>query len=324
MKILLTGGAGYIGSVLTNELLLNGHEVYVADILWFNKSTPLIHYNNPNYNFYKTDVRDKNAISKLLEKVDFIIHPAAIVGDPASKKFPELTKEINEIAAKNVIDVAAESKVKGFIFFSTCSNYGISNDGLANEDTQLNPLSLYAETKVNIEKYLQENSKNLNWVIGRLSTVYGISPRMRFDLTVNEFALKGFKDKYIDIFRPESYRPYVHVYDLSKIITEIINNFQTVKNNVFNIGFPGENYRKIEIANAVNKYIPETKIDILKEGGDNRDYQVDFTKLSKFLDVEKNYDVEKSVKETIEALEMGLFGNTNKKEFSNTTPDIEE
>ncbi|MFP4180584.1 MAG: NAD-dependent epimerase/dehydratase family protein [Spirochaetaceae bacterium] len=322
MKILIPGGAGYIGSVLATELLKHGHELRVVDLLWFNRSTPLIHYSNPSYEFIRDDITKDEVIDRSLEGVDFVIYPAAVVGDPASNKYPELTKETNEIAAKKIIKRASKYGLKGFVYFSTCSNYGISGDELANEDTNLNPLSLYAETKVNVERYLQQEVSDMDWVIGRLSTVYGIGPRMRFDLTVNEFALKGFMEKYIDIYRPESYRPYVHVYDLSRIINTIVDKFDGLKNNVFNIGFPGENYKKIQIAEAVKKYLPDTQIDILKSGGDDRDYQVDFSKLHRFLDIDKVYDVDKSVEETIRALEDKLFGDTSREVFSNTTPNF--
>jgi nucleoside-diphosphate-sugar epimerase len=297
--------------------------VRVLDLLWFDRGTPLIHYSNPNYEFYRKDITKDAVIEEALQGVDFVIYPAAVVGDPASKKYPELTRQTNEVAAKKIIDRAAQLGVKGFFFFSTCSNYGIAGDALATEETELNPLSLYAETKVNTEHYLQEKARGLDWLIGRLSTVYGIGARMRFDLTVNEFALKGFREQYIDIFRPQSYRPYVHVYDLSRIVSSLVDDFERVKNNVFNIGFPGENYQKIKIAEAVQRYLPETKVEILKEGGDERDYQVDFSKLHRHLSIEKLYDVEKSVRETVVALKEGLFGDPSRELFSNTTPNFD-
>jgi nucleoside-diphosphate-sugar epimerase len=323
MKILITGGAGYIGSVLTNLALQNGHSVVAVDHLWFNEHIPLIHLSNPDYTFIKGDIRDKSVIEGAMQNIDFVIHTAAVVGDPASKLFPEDTKSINETASYQLIDLARERKVKGFIFFSTCSNYGIAND-LATEETPLSPLSLYAESKVNVERYLTEKVKDMDWVIGRLSTIYGASPRMRFDLTVNDFTLNGWKKKYLDIFLPESYRPYIHVFDLANVMMNIIANFGTVKNNVFNIGFPGENYQKIQIANTVKKYIPDVKIDILKEGGDKRDYQVDFSKLHKFISVKQIFNVDKSVAEIFEMLEKGYITDPDSPVYYNTTPKLSE
>lgn len=323
MKILITGGAGYIGSVLTNLALQNGHSVVAVDHLWFNESIPLIHLSNPNYQFVKGDICEKQVVEGAMQNIDFVIHTAAVVGDPASKLFPELTKKINEDASYHVIDLARERGVKGFIFFSTCSNYGIAND-LATEETALSPLSLYAESKVNVERYLMDKVKDMNWVIGRLSTIYGASPRMRFDLTVNDFTLNAWKKKYLDIFLPESYRPYIHVFDLANVMMNVIANFDKVKNNVFNIGFPGENYQKIQIANTVKKYIPDVKIDILKEGGDKRDYQVDFSKLHKFLSIKQIFNVDKSVAEIYEMLKNGYITNPEAPVYYNTTPKLKE
>ncbi len=245
MKLLITGGAGYIGSVITNLALQLGYQVKVIDTLWFKKDIPLIHLNNPNYQFIKGDICDKNITKKIIKDIDFIINAAAVVGDPASKKFPNLTYETNYEACINLAELAKKNEVKGFIFFSTCSNYGITN-GLANEETELNPLSIYAKAKVKSEEYLMNKINGLNWVICRLSTVYGASPRMRFDLTVNDFTMNAYMKKYLDIFLPYSYRAYIHVYDLAKVIIELIKNFEKIKNNVFNVGFSGENYQKIQ------------------------------------------------------------------------------
>lgn len=321
MKILITGGAGYIGSVITNLALQNGHEVVAVDHIWFNDQIPLIHLSNPRYTFIKGDIRNKEVVASAIKGVDFVIHTAAVVGDPASKLFPEETKSINEDASYQLIDLARQEKIKGFIFFSTCSNYGVAND-LATEESELRPLSLYAESKVNVEKYLIEKVKDMNWVIGRLSTIYGASPRMRFDLTVNDFTLNAWKKQYLDIFLPESYRPYIHVFDLANIMMHVIADFDKVKNNVFNIGFPGENYQKIQIAEIVKKYIPETKIDILKEGGDKRDYQVDFSKLHRFLNVKQIFNVDKSVAEIYEMLSKGYITDPESPVYYNTTPKL--
>lgn len=321
MKILITGGAGYIGSVITNLALQNGHEVVAVDHIWFNEQIPLIHLSNPRYTFIKGDIRNKDVVASAIKGIDFVIHTAAVVGDPASKLFPEDTKSINEDASYQLIDLARQEKIKGFIFFSTCSNYGVAND-LATEESELRPLSLYAESKVNVEKYLIEKVKDMNWVIGRLSTIYGASPRMRFDLTVNDFTLNAWKKQYLDIFLPESYRPYIHVFDLANIMMHVIADFDKVKNNVFNIGFPGENYQKIQIAEIVKKYIPETKIDILKEGGDKRDYQVDFSKLHRFLNVKQIFNVDKSVAEIYEMLSKGYISDPESPVYYNTTPKL--
>jgi nucleoside-diphosphate-sugar epimerase len=321
MKLLITGGAGNVGSVLTGMALRQDHQVRVVDALWFDKKVPLLFYNDPRFEFIRGDIRDEKLMNECVKGIDFVIHAAAVVGDPASKLFPEITKEINHDAAINLINVCGRSRVKGFIFLSTCSNYGVSSE-LANESTVLKPLSLYAETKVNVEKYLMEHKNGPSWLIGRLSTVYGVSPRIRFDLTVNDFAMNGYRNKFLDIFLPLSYRPYVHVWDLAKILLALLADFDNVKNNVYNIGFPGENYQKIKIAEAVKKHLPEVKINIVKEGGDLRDYQVDFSKVHKVVRVKREYDAERSVKQFVHLFKQGVISDFDNPAYYNTSPDL--
>lgn len=321
MKLLIAGGAGYIGSVITNLALQKGYQVRVIDTLWFKKDIPLIHLNNPNYEFIRGDICDKKILKGIIKDIDFIINAAAVVGDPASKKFPDLTYQTNYEACINLAEVARKNKVKGFIFFSTCSNYGIA-DGLADEETELKPLSAYAKTKVKAEEHLMSKINGLDWIIGRLSTVYGVSPRMRFDLTVNDFTMNAYMKKYLDIFLPHSHRPYIHVYDVANIIMELLKNFEKVKNNVFNIGFNGENYQKIQIANIIKEYIPDTKIEIVKAGSDLRDYQVNFSKLKKLLNIKNTYTVKNGVMEIFEMLKNKIIIDPYKDYYDNTFPDI--
>jgi len=321
MQLLITGGAGYIGSVITDLALQHNHKVRVIDTLWFKKDVPQIHSNNPDYEFVKGDIRDVALVRKALHDVDFVIHACAVVGDPASEKFPDLTYKINYEASVDIINLAQEYGVKGFIFFSTCSNYGISK-GLACEKTSLKPLSLYAETKVDVEKHLMEEIKNLNWIICRLATVYGVSPRMRFDLTVNDFTMNSYMKKYLDVYLPHTHRPYIHVCDVAKVVMQMLENFQSAKNNVFNVGFNKENYRKIEISNVVKEFVPETKIEIVKKGKDLRDYRVGFSKLQRFLSINNTFTVKDGVKEILRLFENNVITDPYESCFYNTTPDF--
>lgn len=321
-KILITGGAGFIGTVISTLALEAGYSVKAVDLLWFNQEIPASLTANPNFSFVKKDIRQIKLMDDVLKDVDFIIHTAAVVGEPASKKFPDLTHDINFKASIELISKAIEYGVKGFVFFSTCSNYGIS-DGVVNEKMLLKPLSLYAKTKVDVEKFLMDNNANLDWVICRLSTVYGCSPRMRFDLTVNDFTMNAYMKKYLDIFLPYSFRPYIHVSDVANVIIELIKNFDKVKNDVFNIGFHGENYQKIEIADIVKKFVPDTKIEIVKKGMDLRDYQVDFSKLQKSLNIKNNFTVQDGVKEVLKLLENKTIADPYQNCYYNTTPAFE-
>lgn len=321
MKILITGGAGYIGSVLTGLGLSRNHQVRAVDCLWFDQTIPLSYSQYPDYEFIRGDFTDPYVLESALEGVDLVIHTAAVVGDPASKKYPELTRKTNDEGTIALINKARAKGVRGFVFFSTCSNYGVA-DTLATEETPLKPLSLYAQTKVNVERYLIDSVSDMKWIIGRLSTVYGLSPRMRFDLTVNDFMMNAYRSKKLDIFFPESYRPYIHVFDLANVVLELAERMDSLGRQVFNIGFNGENYRKIQIANEVKRLVPDLNIEILKQGGDLRDYQVDFAKLSKVISYKPEFNVKKGLKKLNSYLQMKLIDDYDNPVFYNTSPRI--
>ena len=320
-NLLITGGAGYIGSVMSDWALRSGHHVKVVDLLWFKKDTPLCFLNHPDYRFIKGDIRNQALVPELLKDVDYIIHLAAVVGDPAAKKFPELTRSVNYDATVNLIQAAQERKVKGFIFFSTCSNYGVAK-GIADENSSLNPLSLYAKTKVDVEHYLRD-AKGIDWLICRLSTVYGISPRMRFDLTVNDFTLNAYKSRALDIYQPYTYRPYINTDDVARIIMEMLRDFPRIKNNIFNVGFADGNYQKIKIAEIIKEFLPDLKINLIKSGEDLRDYQVDFSKFKRFLKIDNPRTVTDGVKDLLNVLESQLVADPGEHCYYNTLPDLE-
>ena len=220
MKILITGGLGYVGSSITEYLLSKGFEVTVLDILMFNNNQLESFKNKKKFKFYKENISNIGLLKKIFskEKFDTIIHLAAIVGDPACKTNPDLTIKTNLIGSKNIFNLSKKFKIKNFIFFSTCSNYGMSkNSQLLKETSNLKPLSLYAKTKVQFENFLQKDKSNIKKTILRISTLYGVSPRMRFDLTINEFILKSFLNKKLEIYHPDTWRPYLNLKDLNFI-----------------------------------------------------------------------------------------------------------
>ena len=321
MKLMITGGAGYLGSVLTGLALTHQCEVIAVDALWYNNSVPLSYLHNPGYRFIKADVADILNNRELFGGIDYIIHTAAVVGEPASNKFPDLTRKVNYDTSCRLIDTARASNVKGFIFLSTCSNYGVA-DGLATEESPLKPLSLYAETKINVERYLMEMSGRPDWVICRLSTLYGSSPRMRLDLTVNDFTMNAYMKKYLDVFLPYTYRPYIHVYDAARTIMKIVETFQDVKNDVFNVGFNSENYQKIAIAETIREYLPDTKVEVVDKGSDLRDYRVDFSKLEDRLNMKRNYGVNEGVREIISIMQNGVVTDPYEGKYFNTNITI--
>lgn len=321
MKILITGGAGFVGSAITRHFLTFGWDVNVLDVLWFDQNVPNLFKQCPGYSFLKGSISDEDSLKKSLEGVDYVIHAAAVVGDPASKKYPELTQKTNYEGSLNLIKHVSRSSAKGLVFLSTCSNYGIA-DGIANEGTVLKPLSAYSETKVNVERHLMDKTKDLDWVICRLSTVYGASSRMRFDLTVNDFAAHGYIDKKLEVFLPLTFRPYIHVQDVAQTMFAVINNFAKVRKNVFNVGFNTENYQKIKIAEIVRSHLPDLNIITVSSGVDARDYQVDFSKLKNMLGVQRRWDVSLGVKEVLDLLRRGEIRDINEAKFYNTNPNL--
>jgi len=280
-RILVTGGGGYVGSVVTLGLLKAGYAVTVIDNLTHSGDGVLSFYGDADYEFVKADIRDYEKVRGTLKKVVAVIHLAAIVGDPASKKFPKDTVEINKEASIQLIDMAQEAGIGRFIFFSTCSNYGIADfQKLSDEETPLKPISLYAETKVAVEKYLlAQKHPGFSPLVLRVSTVFGCSPRMRFDLTINQFVMEAIRDRKLVIFSPKAWRPYIHIRDVADAVLACIQAEESkVRREVYNLGRNDMSFTKMEIATLVQKMIPGTEVEIKGAGTDLRDYRVDFSK----------------------------------------------
>lgn len=319
MKFLITGAAGYIGSMLSYYLVSKGYEVVGVDKLLHGGKSLLGLMNNGKFKLIVEDIANIESYEKYIGDDTIIVNLAAIVGEPASRKMPEETKKTNLHATKKLIDLANKRKVKKFIFVSTCSNYGLVKDQeYADENSALNPLSLYAETKVEMEKYLiNEVKDNMNWTILRFATVYGISPRPRFDLTVNDFTMTAFKDKKLVVFLPHSNRPYVHVFDISRAIDLVINNFEKTKNEIYNVGDTKENYQKIKIVEEVKKLIPELEVEFVEKGNDLRDYKVNFDKIKKDLGFQITKTVPEGIKEVYETIRNGIIKDFDNPEYYN-------
>jgi nucleoside-diphosphate-sugar epimerase len=306
-KILVTGAAGYIGSVLTRQLLSKGYSVIAYDSLLFGGESLISVYNNPNLNFVKGDIRDRDKIESVVKESDAVLHLAAIVGDPACAKQPDLAKEVNWKSTKQLFDLSCSyANVKRFIFASTCSNYGkVENDEFVNEDSPLNPVSLYAELKVKFEKYLLESTTRDDFIVTslRFATVYGISPRMRFDLTVNEFIREVAFEKELQIFGEQFWRPYTHVEDLARSCVMVLEaSTEKVNHNVFGVGDTSENYQKKVIAEEILKIVPSANIKYVQKNEDPRDYRVDFSKIRNEL----GFSVVNTLPQCISAIYMFL------------------
>lgn len=295
-KILITGAAGYIGSVLTRQLLNKGYKVRGLDILNFGGESLLSIYNHPNFEFIKGDIRKREDLIEAIKDIWAVIHLAAIVGDPACAKQPEIAEQTNWIASKNFFDLCNEKdNIKKFIFASTCSNYGkMEGDGFVNEESPLNPVSLYAKLKVKFENYILKSETRNDFIPTalRFSTVYGISPRIRFDLTVNEFVRELAFDRELVIFGEQFWRPYCHVDDLARACILVLeSDTHKVDHNIFGVGDKKENYQKKILADELLKIYPKGKIKYVHKDEDPRDYRVDFSKIKNEL----NFKITKTV-----------------------------
>ena len=322
MKILVTGGAGYIGSVLVRQLLKKGYKVRVMDSLKFGGDALYDVMLHPNFEFLKGDIRNKDDVQKALKEIDGIAHLAAIVGDPACKKFSEEAEETNWKGSVALFEAAEQAGVKRFVFASTCSNYGKmpDPDQFVTEDSELNPVSLYARLKVKYEKYLIEERKNSNICSTalRFSTVYGFSPRIRFDLTVNEFTRNATIKGQQEIWGAQFWRPYCHVDDLARAVVLI---FESDENNVcsrvFNVGSTEENYNKGMIIEEVCKVLPDTKVNYIEMNEDPRDYRVNFDRIKNELGYKITKKVPDGIKEIYTLLNTGIIIDPYSQKFRN-------
>jgi nucleoside-diphosphate-sugar epimerase len=321
-NILVTGGAGYIGSVLTRNLVLSKYNVKVLDSLVFGQDGISELVSNDSVNLFVGDIRNKEIIPDVLKEVDCVVHLAAIVGEPLCSKIPKAARQINEFATKHLIDSCKKSGVQRFIFASTCSNYG-SSLGFVNEDTPLESLSLYSETKVKSESYILDSKEdNFEPCILRFATAYGISPRMRFDLLVQEFIRDALIDKKISIFGPNHWRPLVHVDDIASACITAIENSSNISGEVYNVGDNEQNYTKMNLAELVQKYIPSSTIEVTESKQDLRNYKVSFDKIKNKLNFNVSKTVEDGILEILDQINNNIL-DPKDSQFSNLSKAVE-
>jgi nucleoside-diphosphate-sugar epimerase len=285
MKILVTGGAGYIGSSLVPLLLEDGHHVRVLDVLLHGGDSLLGVWSHPNFEFVHGDIRDPQVRKSALAQRDAVVHLAAIVGDPACARQPDVARSVNLDSSLALIEEARASGVSRFIFASTCSNYGKMKDSAryVDEDSELAPVSLYAETKVAVEKALLASGPTAAWCPTpmRFATVFGVSPRMRFDLTVNEFTMEMLTKKSLKVYGEQFWRPYVHVRDAARGIRLVLTSPpEKVGGCVFNVGDTGQNFQKQQLVEMIAPYAPEAVVEFVHKTEDPRDYRVAFTRIA--------------------------------------------
>ena len=264
-----------------------------------------------NYCFINGDMLNTEILKPLIEKAETVILLAGLVGDPITKKYPKESALINDKGVKNVIDLCADLNTKKFIFISTCSNYGlIKNNELADEKFELNPLSFYAKSKVNAEKYILslKDTTGMNPTILRFATAFGLSPRMRFDLTISEFTRELALGKELVVYDADTWRPYCHVKDFARLIQMVIEApIEKVSFEVFNAGGDVNNAKKKMIVDTIINKIPKGRVKYQEHGSDPRNYRVNFNKVESVIGFEPKYTIQDGVEELIGAINNHVF-----------------
>jgi nucleoside-diphosphate-sugar epimerase len=270
-KIFITGGAGYIGSALIPKLLDKGYKVTIYDCLFHGGNHLLPFFRNKNFNFIRGDIRDYKKLKESVRGQDVVVHLAALVGFPACRMNPKVAKDINVQGTKNLIKACA-NEFQPILYGSTGSNYGVVTD-VCTEETPLKPLSLYGETKTEAERLLLERGNSIAY---RFATAFGISPRIRFDLLINDFANKCKKDGYLVVYEKHFMRTFIHV-------TDIANSFvDKMIDNVYNVGSDSMNYSKEQVCNKIaEKTGAFVHFEEIGEDADKRNYVVSYDKINK-------------------------------------------
>ena len=316
--VLLIGGSGYIGCPVTSHLLAAGHLVTNLDRLVYQHGGAMLGYfPHPNYRFVKGDMGDAAALDQALEGVTDVVLLAGLVGDPITKKFPDESAAINDAALTACIDRLAGRGLERVILISTCSNYGlIGETEMADENFQLSPLSLYAKSKVAAERHLLSKRGTVDYhpTVLRFATAFGLAPRMRFDLTVNEFAREIYLDRGLVVFDAHTWRPYCHVKDFARLINRVLAfPPEDVAFEVFNAGGDANNHTKQSIVDLTLARLPGRTVSYQANSSDPRNYRVDFGKVRGRLHFEPRYSVADGIAEIVWALEAGLMSDVDER-----------
>ena len=314
--MLLVGGAGYIGPVVTRNLLISGANVVCLDLLMYDNEETISEFlTNPDYRFIHGDMANPKVLLSALDGITDVVILAGLVGDPITKSYPEESRLINELGIEHCINLLAGKGLEKVILISTCSNYGmIPDDVLADEDYPLNPLSAYARAKVSAEHHLLSKSEKLDYspVVLRFATAFGLAPRTRFDLTVNEFTRELALKRDLLVFDPDTWRPYCHVEDFGRLVTTVIYaTNETVSGQIFNAGGAKNIYTKRQIVESLLKEMPDSTITFQSQGSDPRNYRVDFTKVRERLNFEPIHSIESGIKELLIGFNVGNFDDVD-------------
>ena len=311
-KILITGGAGYLGSVFTRNLLKN-HEVIVYENLMYNQTSLVDLSNNPNFTFHYGDVREWSKLKYLVEQVDVVIPLAALVGFPLCEKDKDLATSINTTQIQNIVDILSDDQM--ILYPNTNSGYGIRGNGMVDETNELTPISHYGQTKCEAEDYIINESNGISF---RLATVFGVSSRMRTDLLVNDFVYKLLTDRYITLFEHKFVRNFIHIQDVSRAFEYMIDNYYTFNNEIFNLGLSDENITKKQLVEKIQSHIPNTSVNYSDYyvDPDKRDYIVSNEKIEE-AGWKPIFTLDDGIKELIQSYKMIV---PTQSQYRNTTP----
>lgn len=318
-RVLVVGGAGYIGSVLVRCLLERGYLVRVLDaLLYGNASTLEGLATDDKFEFVQGDLLNEHLLHRSLENVTDVVLLAALVGDPICKKYPEQAQQINYHGAVAVLEALNHYPINKVVFTSTCSNYGVFHgESPADEEAPLGPVSLYAETKVAVERYILQRKGQVEYcpTILRLATAFGLGFRTRFDLTVNHFARELALGKELLVYDQTTWRPYCHIEDISDAIIRVLEYpREIVDSQVFNVGANHQNHSKEQIVELIRQAVPDARVSYQAGGSDPRNYQVDFSKIRRLLDFAPRHSVARCVKEVAEAVWQGRYADVEEQQ----------
>ena len=313
MKILVTGGAGYLGSVLCADLIKN-HEVVVYDNLMYNQLSLLSLFNNKNFKFVYGDVRDYSKLSNYVNEADVVIPLAAIVGFPACDRDKQLATAVNYNQIKDILkNISKDQKI---LYPNTNSGYGQQTEGVCTEDQKLTPISHYGVTKCDSENLILDTGRGITF---RFATVFGMSERMRLDLLVNEFVYKALTDRYITLFQAHAVRNYIHIRDVSSVFQFMIDNYEDNVGEAFNVGLSDTNISKKELTDRIIKHIPDFVVNLSDyyEDPDKRDYIVSNEKIDS-RGWNPKYSLDDGIQELISGYQIII--NKDSSQFRNGFP----
>lgn len=323
-KILVIGGAGYLGSVLARKLLFKGYNVRVLDNLTYGDYGIKDLISNPKFELVKGDIKDISNIVNAIKGVDAVIHLAAIVGDPACAVNPQDTIETNCLAMYNIIETCKLCMVNRVIFASTCSVYGASSNPneILTEDSALRPVSLYAQSKIKCEnKIIEAMDGNFYPTILRMATLYGYSPNMRFDLVVNLLIAKAFFDKKITIFGGDQWRPFLHLEDAAEAYIRCLEApIEKVSGRIFNLA--SENYKINDIGDMIKSVFPEADLDISDKVSDRRNYRVSSDKIFDAIEFKAKNKISNGITEIKKVMEDSVINDYKDPRYRTSAPQM--